>query len=310
MTGPAWAAFAALSVIWGFPYFFIKVALNDLSPACIVWGRVTLAALVLVPLAWQRGALRGVWSRIGAVSAFATAEIIAPFLLIAIGERWISSSLTAILMATVPLVVVVLARWFVPAERPSFRRLTGLGIGLAGVLALLGVDVAGRPLEVLGASCVLVATIGYAVGPLVAQRYLVGLDPLGTAAVSLSMSAAALTIPAALTMPSQIPSPTALGSVAVLGLACTALALVLFLFLISEAGASRAAVITYLNPAIAVLLGVSVLGEHLGGGSIAGLVMILLGSWLATGRDATSNAVRSASIERPRFDAGPERRSR
>jgi drug/metabolite transporter (DMT)-like permease len=98
--------------------------------------------------------------------------------------------------------------------------------------------------------------------------------------------------------------------VAILGLACTALALVLFLFLISEAGASRAAVITYLNPAIAVLLGVSVLGEHLGGGSIAGLFMILLGSWLATARDATSNAVRSASIERPRFDAGPERRSR
>ena len=285
MSGRAWAAFAALSVIWGIPYFFIKVALADFSPAFLAWGRVSLAAALLLPLAWQRGALRGLGAKAGAVCAFAFSELVGPFFLIAFGERFISSSLTAILMATVPLMVVLLAPILAPSTRPGPRRLIGLGLGLLGVVALLGVDVGGRPLELLGAACVLGGALGYAVGPLLIQRHLASHDPLGTVAASLSVSALALALPAALTAPSTWPSRAALVAVIVLGLACTALALVLYLFLVAEAGASRATVITYVNPVVAVLLGVSVLGEHLGAVSVGGLGLVLLGSWLATGSD-------------------------
>ena len=90
MSTRAWAAFAALSVIWGIPYFFIKMALADLSPACVAWGRVTLAAVVLLPLAWHRGALRGLRSRAGAICAFALAELVGPFLLILLGS-WLAT---------------------------------------------------------------------------------------------------------------------------------------------------------------------------------------------------------------------------
>ena len=286
MSPRAWAAFAALSVIWGIPYFFIKIALADLSPACVAWGRVTLAALVLLPLAWQRGALRGLRPRLWPIVAFAFTELVGPFFLIAFGERFISSSLTAILMATVPLMVVLLAPWVAPSARPSARRLAGLGLGLLGVVALLGVDVGGQLLELLGAGCVLGGAVGYAVGPLLIQRYLAGDPPLGTVAASLTVSALALALPAAITAPAVMPSRTAVGAVVVLGLACTAIALVLYLFLVAEAGASRATIITYMNPVVAVLLGVSILGEHLGVASGVGLALVLMGSWLATGRDA------------------------
>jgi drug/metabolite transporter (DMT)-like permease len=291
MTPRAWAAFAGLSLIWGVPYFFIKVALRELSPADVVWGRVALGAVVLLPLAWRRGTLREIGSHIRPVTAFAFVEIVGPFMLITAGERWISSSLTAILMATVPLMVVVLAPLFFPSERPGRRRLAGLALGLAGVVALLGIDVAGRPRELLGAAFVLTAAVGYAVGPLIAQRYLAGVHPLAPVAVSLGISACVLAVPALLTAPAHPPSPAVLGAVAVLGLGCTAPALVLYLFLVSEAGAARASVVTYVNPAVAVILGVSVLGERLGPVSVAGLVLILLGSWLATGGDAAAPAV-------------------
>jgi drug/metabolite transporter (DMT)-like permease len=213
VSGRAWAAFAALSVIWGIPYFFIKVALADLSPAFLAWGRVSLAAAVLLPLAWRRGALRGLGAKAGAVCAFAFSELVGPFFLIAFGERFISSSLTAILMATVPLMVVLLAPILAPSARPGPRRLAGLGLGLVGVVALLGVDVGGRPLELLGAACVLGGALGYAVGPLLIQRHLARHDPLGTVAASLSVSALALALPAAMTAPSTWPSRAALGAV-------------------------------------------------------------------------------------------------
>ena len=158
------------------------------------------------------------------------------------------------------------------------------GLGVKGLVTYAGAR--RQLLPGMGAVCVLAGALGYAVGPLLVQRYLAGRNPLGTVAASLTVSAVVLVVPAALTAPLGLPSRLALGSVVVLGLACTALALVLYLFLVAEAGAARATVITYVNPAIAVLLGVSVLGERLGAVSVGGLLLVLLGSWLATGGDA------------------------
>src|SRR6266540_1251774 len=153
VTPRAWLLFAVCSAVWGVPYVFIKVAVDSgLPPAFVAWARIALAALLLVPWALHRGALRGLRGRWPAIAAYAACEIAVPFVLIATGEQYISSSLTAILIATMPLLVALLSVRLSPADRPTGRRLVGLVIGLGGVVALLGVDVAGRPDELLGAA--------------------------------------------------------------------------------------------------------------------------------------------------------------
>ena len=282
MTPRAWWLFALSSGVWGVPYLFIRVAVDaGVPPAFIAWARVALAAALLLPFALRRGALRGLRGRSGAIAAYAACEIAVPFVLIAMGERYISSSLTAILIATMPLFVALLSLRLSTADQPTGLRLFGLVIGLGGVVALLGVDVAGRPAELLGAALILVATLGYAAAPIIVSRRLADLDPLGPVAASLTISAVAL-LPAVLARPPQAIPASALWAIAVLGVVCTALGLVVFFQLIAEAGPSRASVITYINPLVAVLLGVVVLGEHLGAMSVAGLALILGGSWLAT----------------------------
>jgi drug/metabolite transporter (DMT)-like permease len=236
----AWVLFILSSIIWGVPYLFIKVAVDaNVPPAFVAWSRIVLAAALLVPLAWHRGALRGLRGRAGAIVGYAACE----------GRR---------------------------ALRADRRR------------ALLGVDVAGRPGELLGAAMVLLATLGYAIAPIIVSRYLTDLDPLGPVAASLTVAAIAL-LPAALaTPPHRMPGPAALASIVVLGVICTALGLVVFFRLITEVGPSRASVITYVNPVVAVVIGVLALAERLGSMSIAGLLLILGGSWLSTDGRASS----------------------
>jgi drug/metabolite transporter (DMT)-like permease len=297
MTPRAWLLFAAVSVVWGVPYFFIKVAVDDgVPPAFVAWSRVALGAAVLLPLAWRRGALRGLRGRWGAIAAYTACEVAVPFLLIALGEQRISSSLAAILIASMPLMVALLSVRFSPDDTPTGLRLAGLVVGFGGVVALLGVDVAGRPGELLGAVLVLVATLGYATAPMIVNRRLADLDPLGPIAASLALATVVLVPAVLVTPPEGLPSGDALGSLAVLGVVCTALGLVLFFRLVVEAGPSRAAVITYVNPLVAVVLGVLVLDERLGAMSVVGLLAILGGSWLATrGRTPTDPRTRDVA---------------
>jgi len=282
MSARTWAAFAALGVIWGVPYFFIKLALQELSPFVIAWGRLTLAALIMLPLAWHRGALRGIGAHLGAIAAFAVVEFAVPFAAISIGERWIDSATTGILIASVPLTITVIARFFGLHEPLDRWRFAGLVAGLLGVVALLGLGSVSWPLGWAGVGCMLLATTGYAVGPLIIQRHLRGLDSLGPIALSLVIASLVLVIPAVATLPRITPSMTTLASVAVLGVLCTALAMLLMFHLVSHAGPARASVITYINPVVATLLGVWLLHERLGPGGIAALALILFGSWLAT----------------------------
>lgn len=282
MSARAWVAFAALGVIWGVPYFFIKVAVQELSPFVIAWSRVTLAAAILLPLAWHRGALRPVRAHLGAILAFAMVEFAVPFSAISIGERWIDSSTTGILIACVPLTVTLISRFFGVHEPLEAGRLAGLVVGLLGVVALLGLGTVSWPLGWAGVGCMLLATVGYAVGPLIIQRYLKGLDSLGPIAVSLCASSVLLLMPAAVTLPQKMPSAFALTSIAILGVLCTAVAMLFMFYLVHQAGPARASVITYINPIVATLLGVLLLREHLGVGGLMALALILLGSWLAT----------------------------
>jgi len=278
----AWGAFAALGVIWGLPYFFIKLSVQELSPVVIAFGRVMLGTVILLPIAWRRGALRSLGPHKAAICAFAFAEFIIPFLAISFGERWISSSVTGILIAMVPLSIALIQRFFGVYERLGTWRMMGLGVGFVGVAALLGFGTISGPLGWAGVACILIATLGYAIGPLIIQRHLSDLDPFGPLAASLLVSSVVLLVPAVMTFPLQMPSIQVVGSMLMLGVVCTATAMLLMFYLVAHAGASRAAVITYINPAVATLLGVWLLHERLGFGGYVAFVLILLGSWLAT----------------------------
>ena len=275
-------AFAALGVIWGVPYFFIKVAVQELSPWIVAWGRVTLAALVLLPIAWHRGALHALGAHKLPILAFAIIEFVIPFSAISIGERWIDSSVTGILIASVPLTVTVISRFFGLHEPLGKWRLAGLLMGFLGVVTLLGFGSIHGPLGWAGAGCMLLAAVGYAVGPLIIKQHLKGLDSIGPIAASLATSSLLLLVPAMLTFPTAMPSALALSSIVILGIACTAVAMLLIFYLVNHAGPARATVVTYINPAVAALLGVWLLHEQLGVGGITAFAMILAGSWLAT----------------------------
>jgi drug/metabolite transporter (DMT)-like permease len=284
MTRKAWIAFAAVSVIWGIPYLFIRIAVrHGVPPVALAWGRITLGALVLLVLAWQAGTLKSLKGHWRWLAAYAVAEVTIPFPAIAFGETRISSSLAAIIVAAVPLIGALLALRFDHSERPTPIRFAGLLIGFAGVIVLVGVDVAGSASALLGTGAILLGALGYSIGPMLIKHRLEGVDARAMMGASLAISAAILTPAAIVDAPSHTPTAGAIASVVVLGIVCTAAGLVILAILIREAGTSRAMVITYINPVIAVALGVAVLNERPGAGAVAGLLLILAGSYLSTG---------------------------
>src|SRR6185312_8201955 len=247
-----------MSVIWGMPYLFIKVADGGVSVPVLVFSRLAVAAALLLPLAIRRRQIAGLWRHWRWLVLFATVEMIIPWALLSDAERHLSSSTTGLLVASVPIIGVVLARLTGGTERLTAARWAGLLIGLAGVVVLVAV-------------C-------YATGPLIVNRKLSELPGLGVNAFCLSFAAIVYAPAAALTWPATVPSAQVLASLAALGVICTALAFILFFKLIAEVGPARAVVITYVNPAVAVALGVAVLGEPLTLEIVAAFVLILAGS--------------------------------
>lgn len=284
MSARAWAVFGAVSVLWGFPYLLIKIAIDDgMPPLALAWTRIAIGAVLLLAIAWRSGTLPTLRPRAGWVLAFALVEIAIPFPLIALGEQTIASSTAAIVIATAPLMVALLVIRFDQSERVGSERLVGLLVGLVGVVALVGLDLGGRSGEALGLLAVFVAAFGYACGALIVRRHLAELDPVAMIGAALAIATIVLAPFAALSFPSASPSAGAIACVLALAILSTALALVLMARLIVMIGATRAVVITYVNPVIALVLGIVFLSESPGAGSIVGLALILLGSWLATG---------------------------
>jgi drug/metabolite transporter (DMT)-like permease len=312
MSARAWVAFASVSFLWGIPYLFIKIAVDDgIPPAFLAWSRVLLAAVILLGLSWHAGLLGTLRGRLRWMSVYALVEICVPFPLIAAGEQHVSSSLAAILIAAVPLIVALLAIRFDQGERAQGRRLVGLLVGFSGVIALVGLDVAGQTDELIGAGAILVAATGYAAGPMIMKRHLSDLEPIPMMGAALGIAALVLTPAALIAPPSETPPSEAIGALLILGLLCTATAFVFFAALINEVGPGRATVITYVAPVVAVALGVAVLGERPGTGAVAGLLLIIAGSWLSTdgrlppglAQLAERRSRRRLSI-RPREEAG------
>ena len=308
MTRRAWWAFAVMSVTWGASYLLIKIGIEGGVPAPdVAWLRVALAAVILLVLAWRAGAMQTLAGRWRWVWAYAVAEISIPFPLIAAGEVHIASSLAAIIIASVPLIVTVLSLRFDPSERPTPLRALGLAIGFIGVIALVGLDVAGSGAEVVGALAVLAGAVGYAIGPMLVKLGMEGMDSRAAMGGSLLIATVILAPFAALDLPSRTPTAGALAAVAALGVFCTAMAFVVYTVLVREAGTGRATIITYVNPVVAVVLGVTLLGERPGPGALAGLLMILAGSWLSTGgRLPPRGPFRRAARRRAEGDIEPD----
>jgi drug/metabolite transporter (DMT)-like permease len=284
MSRRGWLLFGTVSVLWGIPYALIKVAVDDgVPPALLAFARVAIGAGVLLTLAWRAGVLGSVRGRLGWLAVYAIAEIAVPFPVLAVGERHVSSSFAAILIATAPLFVALLALRFDAEERLCGRRLAGVITGLLGVVALVGIDVGARSNLLLGTVCVLAVALGYAVAPMVLKRHLADLDPRATMGVSLALASVLLAPLAAVDRPPAMPPTGALAALAGLGIFCTAAALSFYGALVTEVGPGRALVVTYLNPVVAIVVGVAALGERPGPGAFAGLVLILFGAWFATG---------------------------
>jgi drug/metabolite transporter (DMT)-like permease len=274
--------FAAMCVIWGIPYLMIRVAVRELAPVTLVFLRTAIASLLLLPFAAVRGELRPLISHWRPLVAYTAIEVAIPWVLLNKAETRLSSSLTGLLIAAVPLVGALLVTFTGERERQGRRRWLGLLVGFGGVAALVGLDVG----EVHGIALAEMACVAvcYAVGPVIFARYLSDVPPLGVVAASLVLTAVVYAPLAAFRWPDRMPSAHVVESVLGLALVCTALAFLLFFALIREVGPVRATVITYVNPAVAAVAGIALLDERLTVGMVVGFVLVLVGSFVATGR--------------------------
>ncbi len=278
MSRRGWWLFLALGVIWGIPYLLIRVAVMEMSPVFVAFARTLIGAALLLPIAASRGQLKPVLRHWKALLAFTLVEISGPWWLLGHAETRINSSTAGLLIATVPVLTAGMLA-LTGRERLDRRRALGLAVGLGGVVALVGLDIDLSDGWAVGAA--LLAAVGYAIGPIIINRRLSGVPPLGVIAASLGL-AALLYVPfAAAAWPVHF-DVQASAAVVTLGLVCTALAFLLFFALIAEAGPARATVITYFNLLVALLLGVLLLKEPLSPGMLVGSVLVVLGSFLAT----------------------------
>ena len=301
--------FAAMGVIWGIPYLLIKVADGGVSVPVLVWARVTIGAAILVPVALAQGAwrpegralLRRHWRWL---AAYAAIEIIGPWALLSTAERQLSSSTSGLLIASVPAIGALLAWLFGGGEKLTRVRAAGLALGFGGVALLAGPG-AGHG-DLLADAEVLLTALGYAAGPMIANRKLTGVPSIPANAACLVAAAVVYTPVAVLSWPHAVPSAQVLASLAALGAVCTAAGLVGYFLLIAEVGAARATVVTYLNPAVAVALGAGILGERLTPAIGVAFVAILGGSVLATRPPARLSAPACEQNRTRPSDPAPE----
>ncbi|MDQ0260926.1 DMT family transporter [Sinomonas atrocyanea] len=282
MSRRAWVLFAAMSLIWGVPYLLIRDAVHEVSPAVVVFSRTAIGAVVLLPFA-RRG-MRIVWEHRWPVLAFALLEMVGPWFLLSDAERFLTSSLAGLLIAFAPVLALVVARLIGLEKRIGRLRIAGLAVAVGGVAALGGggMEAAG-PWPVVE---MMLVAVGYAIAPQIAATKLREVPALPMTAACLTVAAAISSPFALMSWPAQAPSALATGSLVLLGLLCTALAFLLFFRLIADAGPARATAIAYVNPVVALALGVALHGDPLTPLIGAGAVLVLAGTFMATRRSA------------------------
>lgn len=295
MTRRGFLLFASLGIIWGIPYLFIKIAVAELSPEFLVLARTVIAAALLLPIAARHRAIAPVLRRWKPLLAFALFEIVLAWYFINAAEQTLSSSTVGLLLATIPLVAMVVA--FVGGRRDRLTgvNLVGVVFGMAGVAAIVGFDVGGGELGAVAQLAV--AIVGYAIGPAILARSLHDLPGVGVIACALGISAVAYVPIVALTggWPTAVPSTMTIVSVIVLAVLCSAVAFLLMFALVAEVGPIRMSAITYVNPAVAVIAGALFLNEPISGWTVVGFAAILVGSALVTRPDPAKRAELTAA---------------
>ena len=282
--------FLAVGVIWGIPYLFIKIALVELAPHEIVFIRTALGALLLLPLAIQRGALGPALQRWRMVLLLAMIEMFFPWIFLNMAEQRVSSGFAGLYMAMVPLLGAVALALLGERHAIAGKRLAGIATGMLGVLALVGLDTLGGHVDLVGVGLLTLTVLGYTAAPILIARRLSDIPAIGVITLALGMAAVSSAPWALMTLPDQqITRPMTWISVVVLGAVCSAVAFVLFFALIAEIGAARATIITFINPAVAIVAGWMFLREPITLGTMLGFPLVLLGSWLAT-RDTSGDA--------------------
>ena len=297
----SWLSLLLLAAIWGASYLFIKIGLRDLSPSAVAFLRVLLAAVVLLPLAASRGALAGLRAHLTVVLLVAAVQTAGPFLLIALGEQEVSSSLAGILVSSAPIFTVILAVWVDREERATGLRLAGVAAGFGGVVMLLGLDLGGSSAALLGGLAVVLASLGYAIGGFVVKHRLRTAAPQGLAAAVMVASSVMLLPAAVATAPSEAPGIGPLAAVAALGILGTGVAFAIFYDLISRVGPTRSLLVAYIAPAFAIFYGAVLLDEAITAATIAGLVLIVGGSWLAAEGRLPGRAGKRLDLPDPEF---------
>lgn len=282
MSKTGWTRFAILGFIWGIPYLFLKVAVEEISPAVVVLGRVGIGALILLPIALHRRVLfipRKYWPF---ALLYAVTELIGPWYFITAAEQKITSGLAGLLIATTPIWAALLASIFGDKSVWHTSRLFGLIVGFIGVIAVVGIESLSGRQDIVAIGMVILAAMGYAYAINMITRRIPDVSGLGLNTWAMIITAIAFLPFAIATWPATTPSLEAMGSVVVLGVVCTAIAFVVFFKLVAEVGPPRASLITYLNTAVAVLLGVVILDEPFTLGIAIGLPLVLIGSYFAS----------------------------
>lgn len=281
MSRRGWTLFAVQSVIWGTPYLLIAIAVESFSPVSVVAGRTAIAAALLLPIALHQGALGPALAHWRWVLAFALIEMAGPFLLLGHAEQTLPSGITGLLVATVPIFGAFVAFGLGDRHALSRVRVAGMAIGIAGVALVVGAASGEGEIRLVNVVEVLVVAVCYAVAPFITYRKLVGVPGIGIATLALGMVAAGY-VPAALVLEDGSPTGRSVAALVALAVLCTSVAFVTFFALIREVGPDRATLITFVNPVVALGLGIVVLGETISVGQVLGMPLVLGGCWLAT----------------------------
>lgn len=304
MSRRGWALFAAMSFLWGIPYLLIKEAVDTFTPAMVVAGRTAIGALVLVPVAARRGALRPALVQWRWVLAFAAIEMAGPFMLLSHAEQTLPSGLTGLLVATVPLFGAVTAFFLGDRSVLVPVRIVGLVVGIAGVALIVSGSSGDGTVTGVAVGEVLAVAVLYSIAPFIVSGRLSGVPGIGSAALALA-AAALLYLPIGLATQDTTPSTRSTVALVLLGLVCTALAFVVFFRLINEVGPTRATLFTYVNPVVALTLGAVVLDEPMSTGLLVGFPVVLVGCWLAASHRGGGDARGRSSGAEPGSEPDP-----
>ena len=281
MTRKSLFHFALVGLLWGIPYLLMKVAVEDFPPAAVVAGRTLIGATILIPVALYRKTFKGAVLGFKFVALYALMEMIGPWILITTAEQEINSGLAGLLVSTVPIFSTIITSLRGDHSVWQFKRIVGIVVGFIGLILVVGIESLSGNSDPVSIAMVILASVGYAYAVIMITTNLPLVDGIAINGLAMAITTIFWSPVAIAQWPSSI-SLNATLSLLALGIFSTAFAFMLFFKVMAEIGPARGSLVTYLNTAIAVVLGVIILNEPLTVGILVGLPLVLIGSYLAS----------------------------